>query len=359
MSVQISYKKQILFGLFLLLIILSAIEVLFRSYEYVFPVCAFFGSDVFKELTHDTQRTICSDNIKLKSSNLPLRLEPNQHSKSININSDGFRGREIENNVEYRIFVIGGSTTFGTAATSDDQTIPAHLERDLKKTRPDSNFEVINAGIPGGWSKTELELVENKIIQYQPNLILIYTGFNDLNEISKNDLVEDTLFIHSILRTIIQGDYMTPKLLLHLYFDYNNAVHGKVEFDSSAMIEKVTTWKNNLDMICSMGKSKNYKTIIILQPLLGSGKKILSDEEKRLFIYYDSKDRSKYYELFANKLNELNANCELTLDLRNAFDSTNESIYFDNVHVGDNGNKIIASAIHERIISLILNDVSH
>jgi len=52
MSVQISYKKQALFGLVLILCILSITEISMRVYDFYFPNCQFIESEVYDEKYH-------------------------------------------------------------------------------------------------------------------------------------------------------------------------------------------------------------------------------------------------------------------------------------------------------------------
>ena len=117
MSVQISYKKQTLFGFLLLLCLLSVIEISMRVYDHYAPNCQFIESEVFGEMSFELKRQICNDNDKLVWNNNPLYLIPNQHFSTININSHGFRGDELQNNPDYRIFVMGGSTAFGVGGS--------------------------------------------------------------------------------------------------------------------------------------------------------------------------------------------------------------------------------------------------
>ena len=65
MSVQISYKKQALFGFLLILCILSITEVSMRVYDFYFPNCQFIESEVYDEISFELKREICSDNEKL------------------------------------------------------------------------------------------------------------------------------------------------------------------------------------------------------------------------------------------------------------------------------------------------------
>ena len=115
---------------------------------------------------------ICRDNNSLKWNTDPLYLIPNQDFKTININSDGFRGNELQVNPDYRIFLIGGSTTFGVGSTSDSSTIPYFLQEKLIKQFPNLNIEVINAvkihkaeRSNDGTIKYSLALYDNKLVE--------------------------------------------------------------------------------------------------------------------------------------------------------------------------------------------------
>ena len=128
MSVQVSYKNQFFLGLLIFLVLLLVVEGSARLYELINPHCTFLDKDAFSKTDYLLVRIICLDhNNRVFETDTILLLSPNQHSQTININSHGFRGSETtlekpENT--YRIFVVGGSTTFGEGATSDQTTIP-------------------------------------------------------------------------------------------------------------------------------------------------------------------------------------------------------------------------------------------
>ena len=131
MSVQVSYKKQFLLGFIIIILLLTTLEVVLRVYDFSFPSCNVFHSEVSQDLDADLRRSICHDSSKLIWNDVPLRLIPSQHHTTININSDGFRGEELDHITDYRIFVIGGSSTFGSGSSSDSKTIPAFLQKKL------------------------------------------------------------------------------------------------------------------------------------------------------------------------------------------------------------------------------------
>ena len=149
MSVQISYKKQAVLGIFLLLCLITAVEIGARAYEYFLQPCNLENADTLSEYDYLLKRQICYDQQNLIYSSKPVfSISPNQHFETININSNGFRGAEIKDfksNDDFRIIVIGGSTVFGTGMSSDLETFPFELQKIINDDF--NNIEVINAGV--------------------------------------------------------------------------------------------------------------------------------------------------------------------------------------------------------------------
>jgi|TARA_B100001971_G_scaffold128164_1_gene118107 lysophospholipase L1-like esterase len=360
LSVQISYKKQILIYILLLLVLLSAIEIILRAYDYYEPNCRFIESDVYAEISFDLKREICVGNDKLVWNNNPLYLIPNQHFKTINVNSDGFRGDELQNNPDYRIFLIGGSTMFGAGSTSDSTTIPSYLQKKISAKLPEHNIEIINAGIPKAYSFTESNLIKNKLLEYNPDLLIIYDGWNDLTiDYDHYSDAVDYKLMDQIIRLIRQSDYVTPTVLLKWYFNYQHDNISVIQFNPSNIEQKISLWSDAWVDICNLQSEYDFKTVIMIQPIVGTGNKSLSPEEQQYFSHYDNESKIRYYQLYADALPKLNSTCTATYDLRNVFDSFSETIFYDPGHVGDFGNNIIAEKIYEKIIPIVIKDVSN
>lgn len=359
MSVQISYKKQTVFFILLILISLSVLEITIRIYDFYYPNCDLLNSEVFDDIDHNLKKNICRDSKTVKWEPNPLLLIPNQNLNTINVNSDGFRGNELQKKQDYRIFIIGGSTTFGLGSTSDKTTIPGFLQEYFDNESKNLNVEIINAGVLGAYSFTESALIKNKLLSYSPNLLIIYDGWNDLYQDYENyESGTDPSFLEKIVRLIAKSDYATPKVLLSHYLQLKTDLTEVLKFDNNNMNEKITLWKKTWEEICELGKESNFKTIIILQPLVGTGNKVLSSEELTYFKKYDGQNIITSYDLYINALNELDSKCSATFDLRNVFDSNSETIYYDSGHIGDYGNKIVAENIYEKIIPIVLDDIS-
>jgi len=250
---------------------------------------------MFPDEDEDVLKNLC-DNSEYRNELYPFPAESN-------VNSYGFKGPEFSSNKPidtYRIFLVGGSTMWGDGNYSDETTIPGILQKIFDKQKPLTKIEVINAGISGANTISESKMIEEKIINYQPDLIVMYDGWNDL-----------------------RAQY-SPETI------YNN-------------------WKS----VCEIGNQNELDVIITLQPIAGFGNKDLTKQEfvnaltgndhnqTQLLVYKNQ------YEEYANSLQDLSTTCTVTKDLRNIFDDVSGSIFWDQGHTSDAGNMIVAEKMYE------------
>ena len=306
MSVQVSYKKQATLGIIGIAILLLVIEIIANVWWVTQIHCEFEQNEIFQNLNEVEKRQLCLDFYNLKTSG--NELIPDQSMDSITINDLGFRGAEfseIKPPNTHRTFMIGGSTMFGAGATSDNTTIPGYAQQFLDENNAEFNLEVINAGIQGADSNTELKLIEQKLVRFSPDLIIIYDGWNDLRA------------------------NHTPKVV-----------------------------KENWEKICEFGKANDFDVIITLQPIAGFGNKVLTNQELKYAQTgedYTSNlliESSSIYQNYAKNLSEITA-CTKTFDIRNVFDTETGPIYWDQGHVSDRGNSIIAKSLSSTVFSII------
>jgi len=90
----------------------------------------------------------------------------------------------------YRIFLMGGSTAYGLGGVwphiqekyevlENSETIDAYLERQLTARFPGTRFEVINAAIPSIWTHHHLIYLNQTILKYSPDMVILLDGYND------------------------------------------------------------------------------------------------------------------------------------------------------------------------------------
>lgn len=111
-----------------------------------------------------------------------LQAAPKRGDPELHINSSGFRGNEISKvkpKGTYRIFIMGGSTTF-TADIPFGKSFTADLEKRLRAHYPQKEIEVVNAGYP--WHTTQHSLISYlfQVKDYQPDMVIMWHGINDM-----------------------------------------------------------------------------------------------------------------------------------------------------------------------------------
>jgi len=309
MSVQVSYKKQVILGIIAITILLLGIEGIANVWWLTQINCEFEQNEIFQNTDELKKRQLCLDFYNIKTSG--DEIIPDQSTDSITINTLGFRGAEFSETKPpntYRIFMVGGSTMFGAGATSDETTIPGYLQQYLNEKNLGFDIEVINSGIQGADSNTELNLVKQKLVRFSPDLIIIYDGWNDLRA-------------------------------------------------NNTPIKINENWK----MICEFGKKNDFDVIITLQPIAGFADKILTKQELEYAqsgTNYNNNpliESLSVYQDYAKKISEINT-CTVTFDLRNVFDTETGPIYWDQGHVSDRGNSIVAKSLLNTIFSIVLEN---
>jgi uncharacterized protein YjbI with pentapeptide repeats len=232
------------------------------------------------------------------------------------LNSHGFRGPEFSAEKPpntYRIFLIGGSTMFGEHV-DESGTKSAHLQKLFADQNLDFDIEVINAGISSAWSKTEIRMVKEKIINYDPDLLIVFDGWNDVTD----ELVKNS------------------------------------NWSKDANVEN---WVSRWTEICEIGKQNNFETIITVQPILGSGNKFFTNQESAEYLSHGYiPSHVRLLENYAYNLKNLESSCTKTADLTNAYDDVFLPVYTDLGHVNSLGGKIIAYEFFNLAVPIIFQD---
>ncbi|MBK50001.1 MAG: hypothetical protein CL768_03070 [Chloroflexi bacterium] len=125
---------------------------------------------------------LSAPNLKKYKKN-PLHTFPNAYEKPYYFETDsyGFRNlNELNDNKssdEIRIFCLGGSTTVG-AESPYEFTYPQLLEGLVN----DQKINIINAGVGGYRSIHLLKFYQKVIRNFEPDIITIYSGWNDYED---------------------------------------------------------------------------------------------------------------------------------------------------------------------------------
>lgn len=288
----------------------------------------------------------------------------------------------------FRVIILGGSSVFGEFVETPDQNLGTVLEGELKQRYPGIKIQLINAGVPGYTSAQEYLYIESELIKYQPDLIIIEDGWNDLLEntrlfkkrsysevanfrnsqswLVKNQLGNSFSFRGSLLQTLSLAyydvdDYLmfsaTYRSIRHFFISlFEKILQGKFSKIRKEPLtfkpDAVEYYVENIERMWASSKMHNYKICFLMQPLLGLGKKPLSKEEietTRNHIKYKEWQEitPAFYELAKKKLTELRMrNPGMCFEsLENVFDQTTEHVYVDSGHLNLTGNQILARQI--------------
>ena len=85
-----------------------------------------------------------------------------------------------------RILCIGDSHTFGVG-TSSNYSYPNQLERLLNLNNPQNSFNVVNLGIPGNSTKSQIERLEDFLDKNRTDFVILLTGRNNYYEVKAWD----------------------------------------------------------------------------------------------------------------------------------------------------------------------------
>jgi len=144
------------------------------------------------------------------------------------------------------ILAFGDSLTYGTGANHQTESYPAVLAQLTGK-------QVINAGIPGEISTQGLARIDSLLQQYQPKLVLLCHGGNDLirkldNESLKQNLISIIGKIRQSGAEVVLLSVPKPGVFLKpspVYKEVASAQQVLLENEIIADIESETTLKSD------------------------------------------------------------------------------------------------------------------
>ena len=384
MSARVSYKKQAMLSIMLLLVLLTLLAGVAEIYYFFIPNCNYGTSAASMHLDIFERNQICIDIRKVEHTRESgfRQHVPDQHFQTININNLGFRGQEFsaqKPDDTYRIFFLGGSTAFGYGSTSDETAIPGYLQTMYGARDLPFEVEIINAGISGVASYTEYNVIKDRLLDMEPDLFIIYDGWNDAVRHPNNPAIPTESYLRIMSGELTLDEYESKikegkvksafrNLYIHtgiarLAVDIRDNLFASDQFekqiyDSTAIDEKVSIWADRWNEICMIGNERGFDVMVIVQPILGSGNYTLNESEKEHYELGNNEILVERLVWYANTLPRLDL-CAATADMRGVLDDVDRPIFHDAGHLNDYGNKIIASAIFEESFPIVKDLVAY
>jgi lysophospholipase L1-like esterase len=290
-------------------------------------------------------------------------FHPTIGGRPLIVNSKGFIGPEFEKDKPqnvYRIFSMGDSCTFGAM----DFAYPGLLHDRLNAEVTGRKFEVINAGVEGYHSGFALARLKEDVLQYNPDLVTIYVGWNDFMKVNPENygdssryawlgaLMEQSYLIKAYKKVIFY--YIRPLIVKPNVASTPEDLHA---YDAFEPVE----FRNNLLEMGRLLKSKHIKVLLMTRPtVVHEG---MSYEEvvrqNVVFPWYGSA-------YSVNKLLSLHRAYNRTIrqvaeqeniplvDLDAEFEKLNrDELFWDTMHPNEKGQKLIADQVYRRLIGMI------
>ena len=280
---------------------------------------------------------------------------------------NGLKGdRNVEkyemNDEKFKINCIGDSTTGNYILDKNKQpiTYPIILEEELKDLNSSKKIEVNNFG-QGMYGMQEILtklIFEN--IYTNPNLIILYVGYNDIESYLTKNFTED--FSHSkknLLQSkiIIQiSKYFYDFKINFLNYFLNKFTAYNLRYGISKLIKKGTvdlnqnydvgldSFKKNIEIFISICNSNNIKII----PCTFCH-----------YLYEEIKSQKKYQkydEIIKGQNEKIREVClEKKIDFIDLekLMPNDKKFYLDNIHFSEDGMRLFSSNLKKKIIEII------
>jgi lysophospholipase L1-like esterase len=264
----------------------------------------------------------------------------------LHVNALGFRDRRTgyltKPGGTVRIFVTGGSLAWGSGASTQRATIAEQLEQRL---RARGSYEVVNAAYPG-WSTThEKILIQQRLVDLRPDVIVMLSGGNDVHwALNDRDVrwhynyTDDNalVLLNQLFRSSGRPDWVVPA----------PSAEGHL---ACAEVARLTA--RNVREAAFAAAHAGARVVFALQPTIVSTAKRLSARERTLRERQPRAHWDACYEALRERLGRLDAPSYRWLDLSRAFPEADEDteIFIDRAHVADAGNRLLARDLADRV----------
>ena len=286
--------------------------------------------------------------------------EPGQHDNAF-INSMQFRSRkEIvmpKPAGAYRIFITGGSTAYGSGAPSDEKTIGQYLENSLNAGLSPAThlrYEVFTLASPAWTSTHERIIIENRLSELAPDMVVAISGSNDVHWAGAG---RDVFWLRTYFDQHI-WDFVNAARSLARFQPMPDVIPGPASPDPVIVAARL---EKNVRLSQTALAWKGARYVFVLQPAIAVSSKALSPREQKLrarLLPPALENFTGSYREMKTRLASIRSEQFLYLDESDAFAglTVNDEIFLDSYHFGDRGNAIVARKIAEGIRPLLIGN---
>lgn len=247
-----------------------------------------------------------------------------------------------------KVFAFGGSTMWGEGA-SDDETIPAWLQRQLNE-QCNYPIEVTNFG-QRGWVSTQglIELILQLRAGNVPDVVVFYDGYNEITaahstqQIGVPENFWDLRNIDIMQRAAGKVAKGTELGRLLLRAPPRPVYEIDVVTTSKAVVDN---YLSVLDLTKSLGLQYGFDVRFFWQPQLFTETKVLTPEESALqnHPWLPEPVKQLIPAVYSKITDAAQTHPELA-DIHDCFTGVRDKLYFDPCHIFGAGNKLVAESM--------------
>ena len=270
-------------------------------------------------------------------------------------------------NNEYRIICLGGSTII-----NGDPPLPELIQNQFNHAGME-HVRVYNFGVISSVSGMELVKIATQAVDYQPDLIVMYNGGNDLTQpifsdprpgypfnfmvYEYNPLLESdikdypgwTLFLYgsNIMRTLF------PKYFAKKFLDVTS-LRKNVHYNTPEWKNAIArTYVQNLIKSHHIARAFGADFIGFIQPTIFYKDQIAPQERGFLNLHLQDEFKSMR-DLTLNNLRQLNQKHQARIiDLSDYFSHEKEHVYMDFIHIKQVYKPGLADKIYQHILPVV------
>ena len=332
--------KKILFSLITLALLFGGMEGLLR-------ICGFEYESIPKYLSFHQDKYMFVEGARTfeRDEYLFWRLVPNQ--KGLGINPQGFRGTPftaIKKPGVKRILCLGCSVTFGLF---EPKSYASYLEELLNQPGGEKAFEVYNMGVPGYSSFQGLRQFETVGLEYAPDLITVFYGWND-HWLMKTLPDKKQKPPSTLAKTLDQSRLYQFLFYLYMEFRTKNIQH---EFRTEDLRISPLDYMDNLTEFISIARGNGIEIILVTAPTSIRGMEDTPGFLIRDGLILEGMDLPALQESFNIRVRTLSNHYKVPLaDCAKALEPDVQALMMeDGIHPNEEGHKRIAEVIHRTI----------
>ena len=318
--------------------------------------------DLLMKHTPNGRRLIPNADVVIKNHFLSKR------NIRMKINSHGFRDKEIDVKKkinEFRIIVLGDSITWGDSLPVDD----VYVNRIEKYLNPHekSDIEVINAGVGDIGLKEEIDILVEKGLLLNPDMVIVAFFLNDSRPpwgfpqeighrgwLRRHSVLAETLYRRFKLSEWIKDKGITRFRWVELYkknkLNWRNNRQDFLQLAKSAEYDWGAAWKKDswrivepyFERLKSLSEIHHFKVILVAFPVAFQVYANFDENYPQKILQKIALEQDFYY-------------FDLLPVLRKY---RNENLFFDHCHPKKKLNDIIGKEIATFLKENLLNDIT-